>query len=124
MTRLLIFLPGATTVVWTVTDEAGNTNTCSQIVTIETITGIVNVELSKSIQIYPNPASDRLVIHLPKSNERRMIKVYDINGKVILVELEVDNGETEINISDFKTGLYILKINSGEHTGLKRFVKK
>lgn len=68
-----------------------------------------------SISIYPNPANTILNIDFPGGsiNESTIIEVYDIQGKLVK-SVAKDNNDTftSINISDLKSGFYILKIKS------------
>jgi len=52
---------GTTPITWTVTDNAGNTATCSFDVIVDTYVGIADLS-AKGISIYPNPTSGKLTI--------------------------------------------------------------
>ena len=55
---------------------------------------------------YPNPTSDILNIKIPNQKIQKII-LYDISGK----ELKISD-ENSINLKEFKTGLYIIKIHT------------
>ncbi|BAX80600.1 T9SS type A sorting domain-containing protein [Labilibaculum antarcticum] len=78
-------------------------------ITVDIATGINDV-LKSSIQIYPNPVITDLNISFDK-NEDRMIYIYDLKGQIRLQQKSFSNSE-HLNISDFKSGMYILKIQS------------
>lgn len=73
----------------------------------------------KAISFYPNPTLDKLYF---RSNtiENFEISVYDVLGKKVLnTELSIDNS---LNVSDLKSGLYIIKFEGLNST--YKFVKK
>lgn len=60
--------------------------------------------------VYPNPASNEIFIDGLKQNENYTLKVYDINGKVWADEIW--NYGKSIDISNLKTGIYVLQVRS------------
>jgi hypothetical protein len=72
----------------------------------------------EGIQVYPNPANDKLniAIHL-EEGQNATIVVYDLTGKLILSNsLNVNNGLTEVSNVALAPGLYIYKININNTT--------
>lgn len=90
--------------------------------TYEIATGIFNLQ-STDIHLYPNPSSDILNISLPLSLPNVNIKIFDITGKQILTK-SFENQRIKIDISNFRKGIYSLRINYGNQYLNKRFVKK
>ncbi|WP_426430774.1 PQQ-dependent sugar dehydrogenase [Winogradskyella sp. HB-48] len=75
----------------------------------------IDENTQNSILIYPNPANTILNIdfHNGAINESTIIEVYDTQGKLTMSILKDNNDTfTSINISDLKSGFYILKIKS------------
>lgn len=75
----------------------------------------INENTLDSISIYPNPASR--ILHVDFSNNLHSlsadIKIYDIQGKLIKSILKDKNDTfTSVEISNMKSGFYIVKINS------------
>jgi hypothetical protein len=62
----------------------------------------------KNIIIYPNPASDYLVV---KSNEKRTLEIYSIYGQ-LLKRKELQFSTNYIPLEDILYGEYILKIKN------------
>ena len=85
-----------------------------QYVIFEGVSNYSSVQLS----VYPNPVVNTLYI---KSNENiRQIEVMDLLGSVIAKENGVDN----IDMSSYKTGIYLLRIHTEKGTVTKKVVKK
>lgn len=67
------------------------------------------------IKIYPNPASDKLIVDL---NDIKYISIFNING---ILEYEKYNPGSVIDISNLNSGLYIMHIKTND-VELKRKV--
>lgn len=74
---------------------------------------------SGEINIYPDPASASFSIH--GTDGISTILIYDLNGKVMLCK-QVQPDEN-ISIRNFPTGLYIVRIITGEGTIEKKILK-
>ncbi len=74
------------------------------------VSGFNNLEELK-LTVYPNPVVDNLTLTF-KSNSSRFISVYGITGK--LIETKESHAINEsIDMSDYNSGLYIIKITEG-----------
>ena len=74
------------------------------------ITTGINDEKGIDITIFPNPNNGIFVV---QGAQDTRIEVSDISGKILLKESVIENTRT-IDMSDFETGIYIVKIISGE----------
>ena len=70
--------------------------------------------------IYPNPASDRVVIETEATIEE--VTIYTITG--VMVYSEVDFNDNTINVSDFANGVYVMKVRTDNGESFQRFIKK
>lgn len=80
------------------------------------------------INIYPVPAEEQLIIENIKSiNTIVSIEIYNLQG-IKRLSTKVDNlskvKTVKIDISEFKTGFYILKINTGLTSFIRKIVKE
>ena len=114
------FLPGSTTVVWTITDGSGNTANCSFDVTVNESLGIENLK-KHGISIYPNPTSGLIYIESTKFQIER-IEVYDLIGKLIIRKIEFN--DNKIDLSKYNNEIFIIKITTVEKTFTTRILKK
>jgi hypothetical protein len=76
---------------------------------------------SKSLQLYPNPASSLLFLELP-FNTTSLAEIRDLRGAVVKT-LQLRSGERTIDVSHLDAGLYLLKITTGHNDYITRFVK-
>jgi hypothetical protein len=69
----------------------------------------VNVHESQmsSLELFPNPANNIININL-KNNISSNYEILDISGKVLLSNSFLN--ETQINSSDLKNGIYIIRV--------------
>jgi hypothetical protein len=77
-----------------------------------------------SFNISPNPTSGRLTINSSKINTQVTIEVIDALGKVLLSEDNKEFNSTTINVSHLSSGIYFIKMISGENTTTKKFIKE
>ncbi len=102
---------GTTTITWTVTDNDGNTATCSFNVLVNTYVGIADLSENGTL-IYPNPTDDFLIIkHTEKPRISNYIELIDLTGKTIF-EATMNEDILKIDLENFNKGIYILKISS------------
>jgi hypothetical protein len=64
---------------------------------------------NKGVLVYPNPAQSKIHIDLTGYNGVSEIKLYDINGKQVAVN-RTPQINSEMDISKFANGVYLLKI--------------
>lgn len=60
------------------------------------------------LKIYPNPTADR--IQISSSQKIQNIKIYSIQGILIHEINSIENNATEINFSQRKNGIYVIKV--------------
>ncbi len=69
-------------------------------------------------KVFPNPANDQILLNIKPVTAQ----VFDVMGKCVLVN---SAGEKELDISNLKSGLYILLIETpGEKVLFKKFLKQ
>ena len=71
---------------------------------------IANNDVKASILVYPNPATEYLML-TNKSNQKALLRVYDEAGRNVL-EQEINQVETRIDFKSFPSGIYILNFTS------------
>ena len=72
------------------------------------------------INIYPNPATDN--IYISNLIENAILKIYDINGKLVL-ENKVSDKE-DLNISTLSKGMYQIKFEGKDWSETRKLIKE
>jgi glucose/arabinose dehydrogenase len=73
---------------------------------------------NKTLDIYPNPASQFLVVYNYAAETRRTALLFDINGRMMKQQV-LGQSATRININDLPSGLYILKITDAANSNIR-----
>ena len=73
------------------------------------------------VKVYPNPASDFITLELDNETES-LLKIYDQLG-ALLYNTSAQGNKT-INISQWRPGVYTLKLESNTHFLIEKFVKR
>ncbi|MGZ4035597.1 MAG: T9SS type A sorting domain-containing protein [Bacteroidia bacterium] len=69
--------------------------------------GINQLNLNKYIKVYPNPATDKLIIENASKNNIEEVRIYDSYGQLI----NIITNESIINTENWCPGMYLLDIN-------------
>jgi len=76
----------------------------------------------KSLSVYPSPANSYLVVE----TENIIIinlSIVDVNGKLISTNTP-QNSSVKLDVSQLKTGVYLLKIETANGSEVRRFIKQ
>lgn len=82
----------------------------------------IREELTSGIIIYPNPVIDQLTIDF-NDEAIRVIQIYAANGQLVYMKT-CQLSKTSIGMSDFSSGIYILKISDGINQGIYKIIKR
>lgn len=75
-----------------------------------------------SIAVWPIPATN--ILNVKSDNTNKLdYSLYDLQGRTIK-KGSIGDQESQINISDLNRGIYLLKLNSGTQTTVKKIIKK
>ncbi len=77
-------------------------------------------EISNSISVYPNPATN--VIYLSGIEQECDVEIYNIQGTA-LQYVHLENGNEGIDVSSLKSGIYLLEVSYNNTTKTMRFLK-
>lgn len=116
-----VYAPGNYNACLTITNQAGCTSTfCDSVQVVLTGT---DIGFEKGISYFPNPANSHLNLKLKSwGQEKTIIVVSDFSGRQI-ESLELNPGLTNIqlNTSEYASGMYIAKIQSGDTVEFFKF---
>ena len=87
------------------------------IFTENTITSVQKTEVS-GISVYPNPADDKVLIQSPEQfNE---VVLYSTSGQQMYKQAGLSTQSIELDINNFKPGIYILNVKMNDGTWVKQ----
>ena len=77
-----------------------------------------------SVNIFPNPTTDYLKVRSDNVIRDMNLKVFDMSGKLFHTNVQKNfSGSMEIEVSEYTSGQYYVKIESGTNSFLRSFVK-
>ena len=102
---------------WTAKDSCGNETTHTQIITIKLKNTSKKEEIKPEL-LYPNPVAD--VFYLQGFYHIQEVRVFDASGRLIKIFPEQKN----YNISELKTGVYVIFVKGENYTRKLKLIKK
>lgn len=89
------------------------------------VTSITKQDVNNVFTLSPNPTNALLNINSGKEvNGNVKIEVIDALGKILVSEEYKDFNQSTINVSSLSSGIYFVKISSGDNTTTKKFIKE
>lgn len=87
----------------------------------------INTDLKKSeslsVNVFPNPASNLLIIDTENISNSLSYRIYDLTGKTLLNKYNLNSSNRiEINTSSLENGVYILKLQLNNKLYSKKFI--
>jgi len=76
-----------------------------------------------SLVISPNPAANQVKLQYGKRNSYFDVTITDVNGIVVYTAPHTQTGK-QLNITNLKSGLYFITINTGKETITKKLIKQ
>ena len=88
------------------------------------ITGIPARMKSETMEIWPNPATDRMMIRIPETTSGlQQVRLYDMSGKLTLIQ-ELELPGALILPASMKSGIYIAEIRTPAFVYRSRLIKQ
>ena len=78
---------------------------------------------NERLSIYPNPTSSTVTITGDLINSQSSIVLYDISGREVYSE-QLVNQSAVIDLSSYRTGVYLLKVNSNGSSTVRKLVRR
>jgi len=86
------------------------------------LNGIMQPENLSSVTIYPNPVSDLLTIDTEGFSEPVRIKILNSLGQSLFQSIIINQGE--IDLSTFAPGVYLINLESGKETQMRKIIRQ
>ncbi len=92
------------------------------------ISGAVNIRennsILNSVNVFPNPFSNKLVINGNGFEKINTIQMLDVLGKEVTMQIERNADGLQLNIENIASGIYFLRLNSSEGNKVVKVVKE
>jgi hypothetical protein len=86
------------------------------------LNGILQPENLTRVTIYPNPVSDLLTIDTEGYSGPVRIKIFNSLGQSLFQSIILNRGE--IDLSTFAPGIYLINLESGKETQMRKIIRK
>jgi len=113
----------------TVTDAYGESKTISKMFFANNCDDNIETENICPVKLYPNPVKDKLYLDIPQlvversRNHQLKANVYNSSGQLVKI-CSVHKGLNVVEVADFASGNYIIKITTEEETFSLGFEKQ
>jgi len=104
-------------------DHADPTLAALLSVTFTAGTGVNQINTEFSSLVYPNPTEGRLFIANP-STDRFSYEIYSITGKLVTSRQHITGSATEVDMTQFAKGMYLINIITAEKTITDKLILK
>ena len=74
--------------------------------------------------IFPSPSKNEVTVILNRLISGGKISLFDISGRIVFVRSIENENSMQIDLSGLTSGIYVLKVNSGETIEVARIVKQ
>lgn len=117
---------GVYTITLTAEDEYGNVSTCTFELTIISILGVGNHNNDfGSLQIYPNPAKNSVMLGNPQSLSLENLMIFDLRGRMVkTIDLRNMGTEKAVDVSEMAAATYFVIIQGENGQTTKRLIKE
>jgi len=89
------------------------------------IVSIENVDQVSPLNIFPNPVTDKFILEVPEEITNNFIfSIKNIIGKEVFQKSYRNTDPIELDISDFSTGVYLVKVVSGDDKWVEKIIKE
>jgi hypothetical protein len=97
-----------------------DTTACYDILSL----GLKVVDSTNEMTLFPNPTKGSITLSLTQGFSDAVIKLLDISGQELLTQSRISGKEFNLNLSDFKIGVYFLELHQGSNIKHFKIVKE
>jgi hypothetical protein len=77
-----------------------------------------------NLSVYPNPATNRIVVSTINISNQMVISLMDVTGKEIFKMNKIAANKTEIDLSTYASGVYFLRLFNDEKSEIVKVIKR
>jgi len=85
-------------------------------------TGSKEIKKNRAVKVYPNPVTNELVIEIEGNQDEQNFEVVNLNGQTVFKGCIFD--KTVVQMSNFSSGVYLVRFDDGETIEVKKIVKE
>lgn len=104
---------------WSATELVSSGGNCCPLAT-----GITNLQPAGAVSIFPNPATDNLIITFTTPANKAMVRVLNIAGQIVKEINGVSGSSLSIDIINLPAGIYSIETTNEKDVLHSRFVKQ
>ncbi|NOS94639.1 MAG: T9SS type A sorting domain-containing protein [Cyclobacteriaceae bacterium] len=121
-------VPGATESTFTPLEPGSyglilNKNGCTETSDCISLVIVSADDSLQSIQVYPNPTSQKVIIQLPRQETYFYVRVHDVNGKLEEAQRIENKDNVEISLVSLQNGVYIIEIETDKGKLFAKVIK-
>ncbi len=79
---------------------------------LNTTLSVKDIENLSALEVYPNPASNKINVSIPENIGLVKLQLYDVLGKKVKEEQLLSENNNSINLSNLSKGVYLMRFNS------------
>ena len=83
-------------------------------------TSVNTKQIASNFQVFPNPAQHQ--IQLQFEGKEGILEVFDINGRLVLTEIIIN--DQIIDLNQFEKGTYLVRLKANDESNTQVFIKK
>ncbi len=95
-------------------------NTTELAANVDLNTGMAEEQEQGGIEIYPNPVFDKLFVE--GLADPALVRIFDVHGTLLMM-IPLEGSSAEIDMREFRTGVFLISFETGLGTVTRRFVK-
>lgn len=95
------------------------------IVALPVVTQLIEIKsFDREIKVYPNPASDGVVLEMNNFSPKTLVSIVSIDGKELYTNKSINNNKLNIDVNNWSRGVYFIKIIDGDTLITKKLLLK
>jgi photosystem II stability/assembly factor-like uncharacterized protein len=80
--------------------------------------------LSSDFSVFPNPVSNTITVEISDLNQSEVdVTVFNMQGQ-LLIEQTISQARTEIDVSSIARGVYYIRVEDKDRTGVRKFIRE
>jgi chitodextrinase len=82
-----------------------------------------NEEVTESIKVYPNPASNTLNLRINEGTRKGVVDIYTAQGSLVK-SVSINGDFKSVDVSELPSGVYFIKVPDAREPFVKQFIKQ